>query len=95
MEIQARTADVVLATPSESVTTEAVRVSDYEVTLNADVHRVYQGPYLNFQRELFEALKRKGFTVRKAQSRFHVDTEPPPEADFELGRWIADYPDPA
>ena len=91
---EARTADVVLATPSESVTTEAVRVSDYEVTLNADVHRVYQGPYLNFQRKLFEALKRKGFNVRQVLSKLHVDMEPPPEADFELGRWIADYPDP-
>jgi ABC-type transport system substrate-binding protein len=91
---EARTADVVLATPSESATTEAVRVSDYEVTLNGDVHPVYQGPYMNLQRELFQALKRKGFMVQKVQSKSRMDLEPPPEADFELGRWIADYPDP-
>lgn len=86
--------DVESTAKSDSATTEALRLSDYEVVLTGDIHPIFDGPYATFQRELFEALKRKGFTVRSVKPKPRMDQAPPSDVDFELGRWIADYPDP-
>jgi ABC-type transport system substrate-binding protein/tRNA A-37 threonylcarbamoyl transferase component Bud32 len=84
----------VLSVSTDSVSTEAVRVSDHEIILTGDIHPIFEGAYATLRDEIFEALKHKGFTVRNVEPKLRTDQPPPATADFELGRWIADYPDP-
>jgi ABC-type transport system substrate-binding protein len=79
---------------TDSITTEAVRIADHEINLAGASHPIFDGPYATFRDELFDALKHKGFTVHGITAKSRTDQPPPAHADFEIGRWIADYPDP-
>jgi ABC-type transport system substrate-binding protein len=81
------------AAPSDS-SVEAT-VSRETIELSAAVHPVFFGEFSAFARELTEAFREIGFLIRPINKTMaeYVELSRTGEADLNVGRWNADYPD--
>ena len=67
--------------------------------LTCAMNPIYSGPYAAVAKDLFARLSQAGFSVRVINLKKNDYTEfhellDLAEADFALGRWVGDYPDP-
>jgi ABC-type transport system substrate-binding protein len=83
----------------EFATAKAPRVKDEaqrgigKVRLRGLVHSIYEGPYSTIASGLFAVLRDAGFEI-EVVDRSEKFNPKPKNLDFDLNRWIADYPDP-
>jgi ABC-type transport system substrate-binding protein len=69
--------------------------SKVDVELNGAIHTIFEGAYASFAKELFESLENHGFHVGIGQTKSETIARPilATAVDFELLRWVGDYPD--
>jgi len=70
-------------------------ISRETIELTADVHPVLFGEFSVFFRELLEAFRGVGFTVRPINRTMaeYIEQQRVGAGDLNIGRWVADYPD--
>jgi serine/threonine protein kinase/ABC-type transport system substrate-binding protein len=65
------------------------------IELSCAIHSVFEGPYASFSQDLFESLQKYGFRfhVSKTKSDTIMKSLLATMVDFDLLRWVGDYPD--
>ena len=63
-----------------------------KVKLRGLVHSIFEGPYFSIVSGLFAILRDAGFEI-EVLDRSEKFNPKPKHVDFDLNRWIADYPD--
>jgi oligopeptide transport system substrate-binding protein len=77
-------------------TTSSEKVqSKVDIELNGAIHTMFEGAYASFAKELFESLEIHGFHVGIGQTKSETVAKAllTPKVDFDLLRWVGDYPD--
>ena len=71
----------------------APTVASESIELKCLVHSIYDGPFSPFALALFQMMEQAGFRIKVIDRKTERYYPKPADIDFDLNRWIADYPD--